>query len=561
MKLFVFLSDVTEDGAHTYVPHTQYLVGPPNASSAFAQGMADQAIPEAELLAYLNPGWKQQKLFGKAGLIWLEDTHVFHKADQIQNGSRALFQVDYMGSGYCAKDHKQIYPVLNRVPSEVASAAHQHQSARLFQRMRLGYYDQPQIQPASSMQCAVPLEARFGVLLYNGHGWPTKYNSNRQRRSPPDDTDTFLGRPSSLTTSTHAAWAMYVRGQKWIHGAFVMAHSLRVRLKTPHAVVLMVEQDSSVYLPRYQQAFKALRVRIRLVNASITMLAGGQMATKLVRSRFAYSLGKLQAFRLVEYRRVVLIDPDMYLSTGLDALFAIRLRPMQLLLVGADSGALTGAESCADVHQFSDGMISMHPEINGNLISPGFTLPISAFNPDNRLFHESRRHLLALLNNDRKAEGGTAKASDEQGQWRWRLDGDPLGLRNVDTKDRFKYSFNDQNLVASLIRTKIFLPPVVFDRPFVMNGRYLCNCPQANAMQLVGSGSMAIATFGGMTKPWDRRRPGHMVNAFGDLFSQADCIRSWLNDGMSCEEWLYCSWQADAAGAQIQHNVTALGSV
>jgi len=79
--------------------------------------------------------------------------------------------------------------------------------------------------------------------------------------------------------------------------------------------------------------------------------------------------------------------------------------------------------------------------------------------------------------------------------------------------------------------------------------------PQENATQLVGSGSVAVTTFGGMTTPWNWQRPGHMVNAFGDLFSQADCTRSWLNDGMSCTEWLYCSWQADAAGAQIQHKL------
>ena len=230
MKLFVFLSDVTEDGAHTYVPHTQYLVGPPNASRAFAQRMADQAIPEAELFAYLHPGWKQQKLFGKAGLIWLEDTHVFHKAIQIQNGSRALFQVDYMGSGYCAKDHKQIYPVLDRVPPEVASAAHQPLSARLFQRMRLGYYDQPHIQPASSMQCAVPLEARFGVLLYYGHGLPTKYNSSRQRRSPPwaskiketprpskRKKTPILGKPAELGREGGYAWAMMAEGSAYVY--------------------------------------------------------------------------------------------------------------------------------------------------------------------------------------------------------------------------------------------------------------------------------------------------------------------------------------------------------
>jgi hypothetical protein len=137
VKVFVYLGDVTDEahGPHTYIPYTQDVMGPneDRIVNTYAQSLSAQALPEEYLLN--NVFTEQvQKLYGKAGTVWIEDTHIFHKADKTLTGWRGLLQIDYTASGFCGKDHSNFYHVLSSVPTDLYSKDLNQNFPRLFQR-------------------------------------------------------------------------------------------------------------------------------------------------------------------------------------------------------------------------------------------------------------------------------------------------------------------------------------------------------------------------------------------------------------------------------------------
>lgn len=168
VKVFVYLSDAVQDeqGPHTYFPYTHEAMPPFSPESA--QSLSAQHIPQD----YLERGIfteNPKKVFGPAGTLWMEDTHVFHKADVSTKGWRGLLQLDYTVSGYCGKDHSSLYQVLNSIPAGDRSAEMHQDYPRFFQRALVGEYATPKVAPASAdlLRHALPLEEAFGPLQYD----------------------------------------------------------------------------------------------------------------------------------------------------------------------------------------------------------------------------------------------------------------------------------------------------------------------------------------------------------------------------------------------------------
>jgi len=112
VKVFVYLNDVLDEahGPHTYIPYTHNAMGPRGSllTEDFAQSLSAQNIPRQYIDSALYTE-KILKLYGKAGTLWMEDTHIFHRADIADRGWRGILQLDFTASGYCGKDHRAQY--------------------------------------------------------------------------------------------------------------------------------------------------------------------------------------------------------------------------------------------------------------------------------------------------------------------------------------------------------------------------------------------------------------------------------------------------------------------
>lgn len=237
VKVFVYLTNATDPkrGPHRYIPYTQDVMGPTFPAKVplrekefnrlvekygltsqvvtedyggrrtargpsfpdeytnkefnhlveeFALSMSSQVLPE-EYLKQNVFTQNEEALFGNAGMVWIEDTHIFHKADKNLEGWRGLLQIDYTATGYCGKDHAALHKPLSRIPNDSRTQKALQHSPRLFQRARVGEYARPHkeiIQSGSNqvLAKAQPLEHRFGS--------PLQYDETMQGNDPNDHT-------------------------------------------------------------------------------------------------------------------------------------------------------------------------------------------------------------------------------------------------------------------------------------------------------------------------------------------------------------------------------------
>lgn len=193
IKVFVYLTDALDEdhGPHTYIPFTQDVMGPASVSgdsfklsgyetkqeydelvNAYALSLSLQVLPEEYIKANLFTQ-KTETLLGPKGLVWIEDTHIFHKAESTKKDWRGLLLIDYTSTGFCGKDHVAFQNALSKVPEARETKAAKMDFPRLFQRMQVGRYMSPNPKvvrtdaPARVLHKVETLEDRFGPLLYN----------------------------------------------------------------------------------------------------------------------------------------------------------------------------------------------------------------------------------------------------------------------------------------------------------------------------------------------------------------------------------------------------------
>lgn len=189
-SVFVYLTDALDNdhGPHTYIPFTQDVIGPPKGTfqasgydheedydrlvEAFALSLSSQVLPEEYLKANLF-NQKTSSLFGKKGTVWIEDTHIFHKAESTKKDWRGLLMIDYTATGYCGKDHTAFHQALSTIPQTLETQDALKTFPRLFQRMNIGQYNSPNPRfissdiPARLLDKVETLEDRFGTLMYD----------------------------------------------------------------------------------------------------------------------------------------------------------------------------------------------------------------------------------------------------------------------------------------------------------------------------------------------------------------------------------------------------------
>ena len=189
MKVFVSLTDALDESRNlrTFIPFTQDVLGPafPENSNVIKRSgfknqhlynrhvkshalyLSTQSLPEQYLKSNIFTQ-KPSHVFGKRGLVWVEDSDIFHRSESAKRGWQGLLLIEYTATGFCGQNNELFHKPLSKLPESYETEIARKNYPRLFQRMQIG--DAPTLAtniPVTIWNKARPLEERFGSLLYN----------------------------------------------------------------------------------------------------------------------------------------------------------------------------------------------------------------------------------------------------------------------------------------------------------------------------------------------------------------------------------------------------------